>query len=170
MNDTSMRLFETHYKEMVQFDKFLGMDLTIHAPGDIAYELKIEPHHLTAPDSAHGGVAAAMMDATMGLAALSYAVTKGNLCATVEFKINYLRQIRPDTILVSSGKIKHIGERIIVSRGDIFEKDSGRPVATGLGTFTQYPIEKRSDVNLLDKEKSLLKKEAVHSPSGKPDK
>lgn len=154
MND--MNFFETHYKKMVQFDKFLGMDLTIHSPGNITYELKVKPHHLTAPDSAHGGVTAAMMDATMGLAALSYAVTKGNLCATVEFKINYLMQVRPDTVLVSSGKIKHTGERIIVSRGDIFEKETGKPVATGLGTFTQYPMEKRMDVKVDTEETSFL--------------
>jgi uncharacterized protein (TIGR00369 family) len=149
MNDANMMTyFETHYKKMVEFDRFLGMELSIQAPGEITYELVIKPHHLTAPDSAHGGVTAAMMDATMGLAALSYAVTKGNLCATVEFKINYLMQVRPGITLLSSGRVKHAGERIIVSRGDIMEKESGKLIATGLGTFTQYPIEKRSDVSI----------------------
>ena len=148
---------------MVAFDKFLGMEFSIQAPGKISYELEIKKHHLTAPDSAHGGVTAAMMDATMGLAALSLAVTRGNLCATVEFKINYLQQVRPGTILVSSGRVKHFGERIIVSRGDIFEKESGKLVSTGLGTFTQYPIEKRSDVNIDDQDKAAARKSG-HRP------
>jgi len=156
MNDATMRYFEEHYKKMVQFDKFLGMELSIQAPGKITYELEVKPHHLTAPDSAHGGVTAAMMDATMGVAALSYAVTQGNLCATVEFKINYLLQVRPGIILVSTGRVKHTGERIIVSRGDIFEKESGKPVATGLGTFTQYPIEKRTDISMVAEEKRFV--------------
>jgi uncharacterized protein (TIGR00369 family) len=152
MSNAIMGEFEKYYRNMVQFDKYLGMELTIQAPGKISYELEIKPHHLTAPESAHGGVTAAMMDATMGLAALSYAVTKGNLCATVEFKINYLQQVRPGTILVSSGWVKHTGERIIVSRGYIADKKNGRLIATGLGTFTQYPMEKRPDIHVSDKD------------------
>jgi uncharacterized protein (TIGR00369 family) len=155
MTDMIMKDFETFYKNMVQFDRYLGMNLSVHAPGKISYELAIQAHHLSAPDSLHGGVTAAMMDATMGISALSYAVTKGNLCATVEFKINYITQGRPGTILVSSGKIKHAGERIIVSEGDIFEKQSGKLIATGLGTFSQYPMKKRPDININNKGKSL---------------
>lgn len=139
--------FETQYKKMVQFDKHLGMDLTVESPGKIKYELAIKPHHLTAPESAHGGVTAALMDATLGVAALSYAVSQGNLCATVEFKLNYIEQVRPGYVLVSSGRIKHIGKRLIVSEGEIREKEGGKLIAVGLGTFSQYPIGKRSDVN-----------------------
>ena len=149
MSDPLMAEFEKYYRNMVQFDQYLGMVLSIRAPGDIRYELKIKPHHLTAPESVHGGVTAALMDATMGLAALSYAVTKGNLCATVEFKLNYLQQVRPGTILVSTGKVKHTGGRIIVSQGDIIDQRSGHLVATGLGTFTQYPMDKRADIGVL---------------------
>lgn len=143
-----MTMFETNYKALVQFDKHLGMTLSVKKPGHVSYTLKIEQHHLTAPDSAHGGVAAAMMDATLGVAALSYAVSQGNLCATVEFKINYLKQARPGVLLISTGNVKHIGNRLIVSEGDIIEKFNGDLIATGLGTFTQYPMEKRS--NLMD--------------------
>lgn len=143
--------FESAYKKMVPFDQFLGMNLTVISPGKVSYELVIKPHHLTAPESAHGGVTAAMMDATLGVAALSYAVSRGNLCATVEFKLNYLEQVRPEYTLVSSGNVNHTGTRLIVSEGKIKEKTSGKLIAVGLGTFSQYPIEKRSDVNGYDK-------------------
>ncbi len=142
-NAELMKFFEQQYKEMVQFDKHMGMELTVESPGNVSYALKVKEQHLTAPDSAHGGVAAAMMDATLGVAALSYAVTNGNLCATVEFKINYLRQARPGTTLVSQGKVKNIGKRLVVSQADIIEKETGDLIATGLGTFTQYPADKR---------------------------
>ncbi|MBU1196236.1 MAG: PaaI family thioesterase [Proteobacteria bacterium] len=147
MTDTElMKFFEHHYREQVRFDKHMGMELTVKSPGEVSYCLKVGEQHLTAPDSAHGGVAAAMMDATLGVAALSYAVTQGNLCATVEFKINYLRQARPGTTLVSSGKVKNIGKRLVVSRADIVEEETGDLIATGLGTFTQYPAGRRKDV------------------------
>ena len=141
-----MKLFETQYKKLVNFDAFLGMDLTVEKAGKVTYTLEIKEHHLTAPESAHGGVAAAMMDAALGVAALSYAVSQGNFCATVEFKINYLSQVRPDYVLVASAAVKHSGSRLIVSQGDIVNKNSGRLIATGLGTFTQYPMHRRPDI------------------------
>lgn len=141
-----MKFFENHYKKMVQFDKHMGMELTVESPGNVSYVLEVKEQHLTAPDSAHGGVAAAMMDATLGVAALSYAVTNGNLCATVEFKINYLKPARPGTTLISKGKVKSTGKSLVVSQGDIIEKESGNLIATGLGTFTQYPSDKRENI------------------------
>lgn len=141
-----MEFFEQNYKNTVAFDKHMGMELKVEAPGRVSYVLEVKSHHLTAPNSAHGGVAAAMMDATLGVAALSLAVTKGNLCATVEFKINYLRQVEPGNIMVSRGWVKHAGNRLIVSEGDIVELSSSELIATGLGTFTQYEMEKRTDI------------------------
>lgn len=141
-----MDVFEAGYKQSVAFDKYLGMDLKVIDAGDVTYTLTVGPNHLTAPDSAHGGVAAGMMDAALGVAALSYSVAQGNLCATVEFKMNYLRQVRPGDILVAHGKIKHTGKRLVVSECDITEQQTGNIVASGLGTFTMYPMEKRKDV------------------------
>ena len=142
-----MDFFVQHYKSTVAFDKHMGMTLKVEKPGYVSYELEVKSHHLTAPNSAHGGVAAAMMDATLGVAALSLAITKGNLCATVEFKINYLKQVAPGSVLVSNGRVKHAGNRIIVSAGNIIEQASGDLIATGLGTFTQYQAEKRDDIH-----------------------
>lgn len=141
-----MEIFEASYTQSVTFDKHLGMALKVNDAGDATYTLTVGPNHLTAPASAHGGVAAAMMDAALGVAALSYAVSQGNFCATVEFKINYLRQVKPGDILVAHGRVKHKGNRLIVSECDIHEQNSGDLVAAGLGTFTQYPMEKRPDI------------------------
>lgn len=141
-----MAFFETSYKELVQFDDYLGMDLKVLSPGHVTYTLVLKEQHLTAPDSAHGGVAAAIMDATLGLAALSYAVTQNNLCATVEFKINYLKPGLPGHTLVATGKVKNSGKRLIVSQADILDKEAGELVATGLGTFTQYPADRRENL------------------------
>lgn len=91
MNKTKMiKLFEERYKESVSFDSYLGMDLAVNEVRDVTYQLTINHNHLTTPDSAHCSVAAAMMDA-----ALSYAVSQGNFCTTVEFKINFMKQVKP---------------------------------------------------------------------------
>jgi uncharacterized protein (TIGR00369 family) len=147
-----MEMFQESYSKSVTFDKYLGMALTVHDAGDVTYTLTVGVNHLTAPNSAHGGVTAAMMDAALGVAALSYSVSQGNFCATVEFKINYLRQVKPEDILVAHGKVKHTGKRLVVAECDIREKKSGDLVASGLGTFSQYPMEKRQDI-LVDTQK-----------------
>lgn len=145
-SDDLMKIFETRYKEIVEFDRHMGMELSVQSPGHVTYTMELKKQHLTAPDSAHGGVAAAMMDATLGIAAFSYAVTKGNMCATVEFKINYLKQGQPGRTLLATGRVKHAGKRLLVSEGDIVEKETGELVATGLGTFTQYPADRRENI------------------------
>jgi uncharacterized protein (TIGR00369 family) len=135
--------FEKFYKEMVQFDSHLGMDLTVHSPGKITYTLKIEKHHLTSPDACHGGVISALMDSVIGVTVLSWAVSKDKLCATVEFKINYLTRVKPGDVLVGTGDIDFKGSKLIVANGHIIEKKSGRLVAKGIGTFSLYPLAKK---------------------------
>lgn len=135
--------FEVLYKDMVQFDDHLGMDLTVHEPGNITYTLKVEKHHLTSPDACHGGVISALMDAVIGVTVLSWAVSKDKSCATVEFKINYLTRVKPGDVLEGTGEIDFIGSKLIVANGHIIEKKSGRLVAKGMGTFSQYPLAKK---------------------------
>ena len=137
--------FEKYWKELVQFDKHMGMELKVHAPGNLTYTMEIKKQHLTSLDAAHGGVISAMMDAVLGVTSLSWAVSKGNLCSTVEFKINFLSPARPGDILEGTGEIDFTGSTLIVTNGRIIEKKSQRLVAKGIGTFSQYPISRKAD-------------------------
>ena len=71
------------------------------------------------------------------------AASKKNLCVTVEFKINYLSRVKPGDILEGTGDIDFTGSKLIVTTGKIIEKKTGRLVAKGLGTFSQYPLAKK---------------------------
>ena len=135
--------FESVYSRVVQFDEHLGMVLDVRAPGDITYTLDIAKHHLATPDTCHGGVISGMMDAVLGITALSYAVSKGNLCATVEFKINYLSPAKLGERLKGRGAIDFYGSKLIVTSGSIITHKEKRLVAKGLGTFSQYPLSKK---------------------------
>ena len=137
--------FEKFYKGLCQFDGYLGMALQVHAPGKITYTLEVKAHHLTFPDACHGGVVAAMMDAVLGVTCLSWTLTQGNSCNTVEFKTNYLSGARPGDLLEGTGQIDFIGSTLMVASAHIHDKTSGRLVAKGLGTFSQYPITKKAD-------------------------
>lgn len=146
MSQYSTEQFHAFYTNLVQFDNHLGMTLQIHQPGHITYTLPIQPHHLTAPDVAHGGVVAALMDATLGVAALSLAMTHGKLCATAEFKISYLAPVHAHDTLTAEGTIDRYGTSLIFAAATITTQDN-RTVAKGMGTFSQYPIEKRFKTN-----------------------
>lgn len=143
---TIMDEFQKGYSGLVKFDGFLGMRLQVHAPGKITYSMTIREDHLTAPDQCHGGVISAMMDAVLGVTALSLAVSKGNLCSTVEFKMNYISVARPGDLIEGTADVDYSGTKLITTSGSIRESESGRLIAKGMGTFMQYPISKKIDV------------------------
>ncbi|MDX1604805.1 MAG: PaaI family thioesterase [Candidatus Competibacterales bacterium] len=135
--------FAAFFEEICQFDRFLGLHLTVEAPGRIRYRLQVGEAHLSMPGACHGGVLAAMMDAVLGLTALSRVFPEGHLCQTVEFKINYLTAVTPGTTLEGQGHIEFAGSRLMVVTGTLTNLDSGQPVAKGTGTFSLYPLERK---------------------------
>lgn len=142
----SMDVFEKFYNGLVKFDSYLGMKLKVHEPGKITYTLEIKEHHLTSPDQTHGGVMSAMMDAVLGVTALSWAVSHDNLCSTVEFKINYISTAKLGEILEGTADIDFSGARMITATGTIRESTTGRLIAKGMGTFAQYPMSKKQQI------------------------
>ena len=145
--------FQKLYKQICQFDAHLGMDFEIHTPGDVTYRLALTDAHQSSPKSIHGGTLAAMMDATLGLSALSFAVTKGQLCSTVEFKINYLEPAKPGDVLEGRGELDFTGNRLVVTSAKIWEKESGKLLAKGMGTFNLYPMDKHDWLSEQQKQK-----------------
>lgn len=141
-----IQLFERFYRETSHFDRFLGMTLSVLSPGEIEYRLTIGDQHLSPTGASHGGVMAAMMDAVLGVTALSWAIPRDQLCATVEFKLNYFAPAHRDDCLVGRGQLDFTGSRLVVSSGKIINLETGQAVASGMGTFNLYPIAKRTDL------------------------
>jgi len=130
------------YQKINHFGKNLNLNLISYSEGKIQYELKISDNHLATPKAAHGGVIAAMMDAVLGVAALTVSSKNLKLVATVEFKINYLSPALFGETLIGNGIVIKEGKRIIISEGEIIEKQSKRLVAKAIGTFNAYPYQK----------------------------
>ena len=135
------------FKKSCQFDFENGMNLTIIKPGHITYEMTILKKHLSTPTNCHGGVVAGLMDATLGLAALSMAVTEGNICSTVELKLNYLNPVLLGDQLIGSGDIDFKGKSLVVTNGSIKNMNKDILVAKGMGTFNLYPMNKMKGFN-----------------------
>jgi uncharacterized protein (TIGR00369 family) len=141
-----LQQFATLFRHINQFDKYQGLEFEILAPGEIIYRLKVQEKHLSSPGIAHGAVIAGMMDCVLGLAALTQAITEKNLTSTVEFKLNFLRPVRLGDELEGHGKIEFKGKSLLISVGEIRQRESRDLVAKALGTFNTYPIEKKSEL------------------------
>ena len=132
--------FKNIFKKICEFDRHMGFEFEIKKPGDVIYRLTIKEKHLSSPHQCHGGALAALMDATVGLSALSYAIEREKLCSTIELKTNFLERAFLGDRLRADGKIEYAGNSIIVGSGDIFKDET--LIAKSLGTFKMYPSTK----------------------------
>ena len=139
---SDLKKFEQVFRKMNIFDQTMGLDFEIEAPGQIIYQLEVQRKHLSSPQIAHGGVIAAMMDASLGLTALSFSVVDEMLVSTVEFKLNFLRPAREGDILTGRGHIDYRGKSLIVCNSNISNQE-GHDIAKGIGTFNLYPMDKK---------------------------
>ena len=136
------------YIQNNHFGKILGMDFKVIEPGIVHYTLKITKEHLATPIAAHGGVISALMDALLGVTALSAVYQDHKVVSTVEFKINFLAPVLLDDELLGIGKIEQKGNRLIITSGDILcPKRNNTVIAKALGTFNAYPAEKVGFIN-----------------------
>ena len=140
------------YNKINRYGQINGLKLEVLSPGHIRYEMKVLDDHLATPIAIHGGVLSAMMDAVLGVAALSYTCENDELVSTVEFKINFLSPAGPDDVLIGEGNLIRVGRRLIVAEGYIDDMATGRKVAAGLGTFYPYHISKSGILDHLDED------------------
>lgn len=141
-NESNLEKLKASFIKMNSFDPFLGNEIEFIRPGKIKVTLKIRQDHLSSPNTGHGGVLAAMMDSLLGFTALSKTITQDMLVATVELKVNYLRPVFENDVLIGSAEIVSLGKSLVVVRGEVTNQDN-KMVSFGVGTFNQYPLEKK---------------------------
>src|SRR5690554_6543569 len=101
------------YKASNNFGALLEMDLEVIEDGEVKYTIEIKDKHLATPIAAHGGAIAALIDGTLGVAALTISGKSGNVVSTVELHVNYLKPVILGDRLVSVGKVISAGKRLL---------------------------------------------------------
>ena len=129
------------YIEMNRFGTYLGMDFNIVDAGKIVYQLQIREEHLATPVSAHGGVISALLDATLGVGALSAVCEEGNVVSTIEMKVSFIRPALLGDHLTASSEIVKKGKKIIFTEA-VIHNQKNELVAKASGTMNAYPKEK----------------------------
>lgn len=129
------------YIEHNSFGEFIGMNFSILKAGVVKYTLEIEQKHLATKQVAHGGLISALMDATLGVGALSHTCNFNKVVSTVDMNISFLNPIKLGDILVSESNLLKAGNRIVFMEALIYNQE-GLIVSKGSGTFNAYPKEK----------------------------
>ena len=114
------------------FADLIGFQVSERDNGQCETVLEIEDKHRNPHGVVHGAVIYALADTGMG-GALTSTLREGQICSTIEIKINYLRpdikgKLRCQTRIVSQGK------RTAVLESDVFD-DQERLLARAMGTF-----------------------------------
>ena len=126
------------YIESNHFGAFVGMDFKILNPGETLYEIEIKNQHLATPNMAHGGLISALLDASMGVGALSLVAVNNQVVSTVEMKVNFLRAVRLGDKLSATSIVVRKGKNTIVMQSEARNQDD-KLVAVSSGTFFILP-------------------------------
>lgn len=131
MYPTDVERANSFIKEAEPIMAFIGYRLVEVSQGRACAEFDHGKNVQRAGGVLHGGVIAAVLDETMGMAVLT--VNEEADQVTVELKVNFLEPGREGPYRVC-GQVVRRGGRLVVAEGEVRDA-SGRLVAKALGTW-----------------------------------
>lgn len=124
------------------FADLVGLQVEQRSPGGSTLALSVDARHMNPHDVVHGAVLYALADTGMG-AALYPTLAAGEICATIEIKINYFKPVSAGrlvcrTTLLNRGKsIANLDSRIYLDEALVAQANGNyaifRPSAAGTG-------------------------------------
>lgn len=125
------------------FGKLIGMDFKIISDGNVEYYLTVTKNHLATPNSAHGGLIAALIDGALGVAGLSMVCKENKVVSTVEYKTNFMSPALIGDQLKAIAKVEQKGKRLIIISCDVFAINRNNTlISKAIGTFNAYDASK----------------------------
>jgi uncharacterized protein (TIGR00369 family) len=96
--------------------------------------LVIRAEHLSPAGKVHGGVVAGLFDFACG-ATVFITLGQGQVCSTVELKVNYLRPLVEGDVLEADTSVVFRGKRLCVLQSTLRRTQAPEPVAIATATF-----------------------------------
>jgi acyl-CoA thioesterase len=112
--------------------QFLGMEMESAEPGCATARLEVTESVLNPNGVVHGGVLFTMVDTAMGRATMS-ALENGQLCASIELQMRFLRPVDTGSLRADATVIQR-GRKIVHLESEVRDA-AGVLIATGAGTF-----------------------------------
>ena len=129
--DQFMELVGKHAPDPPQYVELLGMRPLLTEPGHMRWEFQASEFMLNPAGLVQGGFVTAMLDETMGTAAMAQ-LGAGHTIPTLELKVSFLRPTRPGR-LVCDGRVVQMGKSVAFLEARL-EDDGGNLVATATAT------------------------------------
>jgi molybdopterin converting factor subunit 1 len=121
------------------YSKLLGSRPLDAEPGHVRMEFTATEQMLNPAGSVQGGFLTAMLDETMGPAAISM-LEPGFVAPTLELKVSFLRPARPGRLVVDA-RVVHMGRSVAFMESSLVT-DDGSLVATATATARIVPFKK----------------------------
>jgi uncharacterized protein (TIGR00369 family) len=121
------------------YSKLLGSRPLDAEPGHVRMEFEASEQMLNPAGSVQGGFLTAMLDETMGPAAISM-LEPGFAVPTLELKVNFLRPARPGRLVVDA-RVVHLGKSVVFMESSLVS-DDGSLIATATATARIVPFKK----------------------------
>jgi len=106
--------------------------------GTGSLRIVLQDMHLRVGQIMHGGVATALLDTALGLAAATKAPKQHDV-VTEQLTVHFIRAARIGAELIGEGTVLHASRRNCVCRGEIRTRD-GELVAAGSATLQYVPM------------------------------
>jgi molybdopterin converting factor subunit 1 len=126
-----MELVGNQVPRLPGYVELLGMRPLVAEPGHIRMEFTASEQFLNPAGVVQGGFITAMLDDTMGPAAIAQ-LGPGHFTPTLELKVNFLRPAGLGR-LVADGRVVHMGKSVAFLEGSLADED-GNVVATATAT------------------------------------
>jgi molybdopterin converting factor subunit 1 len=134
-----MELVGKHVPRPPAYIALLGARPLHVEPGHMRFEFNASEQLLNPAGVVQGGFITAMLDETMGPAALA-ALGPGHMVPTLELKVSFLRPVRPGR-LVSDARVVHRGKSVVFLESSLRD-DDGALLATATATARIVELER----------------------------
>ena len=123
------------------FGKLLEMDFDINSPGKVMYSMTVQSKHLATKTVIHGGAITTLLDATVGVGALSLVCQANKVVSTIEMKVTFFGPAILGDVLTGESFLMKQGKTLIFMEGTIVNQDNVL-IAKASAILNCYPKEK----------------------------
>ncbi|MDF0600351.1 PaaI family thioesterase [Psychromarinibacter sp. C21-152] len=127
----------SEFIEALPHSRALGMRLVSIGDGEAVIEMPYADHLVGDPATGviHGGAVSALMDTCGGASVMCHPET-GEMTATLDLRIDYMRPAVPGRTITARATCYHVTRSVAFVRASASDGDADDPVAAATGAFT----------------------------------
>jgi len=111
--------------------ELLDFEIALVEPGRVIFAIEPAEWMYNPIGSVHGGVAATLLDSSLGCA-VHTVLEAGARYTTTDLHVRYVRAMTADTgRVLADSRVVHVGRKLATAEGRLYAEDGGKLFATG---------------------------------------